>query len=63
MWFSLGGTMKSLPDNARFGGPTKSSLNVRTLVIFVGISIGLDVAIYAMTVDPNSAIATMGFPP
>jgi hypothetical protein len=55
--------MKWLLDNARFGGLTKSSLNMRTLVIFAGITIGLCVAIYAMTVDPNSTTATIGFPP
>ena len=50
-------------DDARFGGLTKSSLNVRTLAIFVGIAVGLCIAIYAITVDPNSATATIGFPP
>jgi hypothetical protein len=55
--------MKSVLDNVRFGGLTKSSLDVRTLAIFSGIAVGLCVAIYAITVDPNSATATIGFPP
>jgi hypothetical protein len=55
--------MKLLLDNARFGGLTKSSLNMRTLAIFFCIAIGLCVAIYAITVDPNSATARIGFPP
>jgi hypothetical protein len=55
--------MKSLLDNTRFGGLTKSPPNIRTVVIFIGIVIGLCIAIYAITLDPNSATATIGFPP
>jgi uncharacterized membrane protein YgaE (UPF0421/DUF939 family) len=55
--------MKSLGDNARFSSPTKPFIDTRMLVIFVGIAIGICVAIYAMTVDPNNAAAPIGFPP
>jgi hypothetical protein len=38
-------------------------LDVRSLVITSGIIIGIFIAIYAMTVDPNNTTATIGFPP
>jgi hypothetical protein len=57
------GTMKSLLDNARFGSLTKAFVNVRTLAVLVGVLIGICVAAYAMTVDPNNATAPIGFPP
>jgi hypothetical protein len=55
--------MKSLLDKTGFGGLTKSSLDIRAVAISIGVAIGLCVAIYAITVDPNSATATIGFPP
>jgi hypothetical protein len=42
---------------------TKPSFDVRSLVITFGIIIGIFIAIYAMTVDPNNTTATIGFPP
>jgi hypothetical protein len=42
---------------------TKSSFDVRTLVIAFGVIIGIFTAIYAMMADPNNATATIGFPP
>jgi hypothetical protein len=42
---------------------TKASFDVRSSVITFGIIIGIFIAIYAMTVDPNNTTATIGFPP
>jgi hypothetical protein len=44
-------------------GLTKPPFDVRSLVITFGITIGIFIAIYAMTVDPNNTTATIGFPP
>jgi hypothetical protein len=41
----------------------KPSFDVRSLVITFGIIIGLFIAIYAMSIDPNNTTATIGFPP
>jgi hypothetical protein len=39
------------------------TIDVRSLVITSGIIVGIFIAIYAMTVDPNNTTATIGFPP
>jgi hypothetical protein len=45
------------------GHLTNRSFDVRTLSISFGIIIGIFIAIYIVTVDPNDATTTIGFPP
>jgi hypothetical protein len=50
-------------DVSRFGHFTNRPFNVRTLATAVGIAIGIIIAVYALTVNPNDATTTIGFPP
>jgi hypothetical protein len=45
------------------GDPTQRSVDFRSLEVVFSIIIGIFAEIYAMTVDPNNAAATIGFPP
>jgi hypothetical protein len=42
---------------------TTPSFDVRSLLVICCIVLGVLVAICAMTVDPNNAAVTIGFPP
>jgi hypothetical protein len=53
--------MKSLPNDAFLC--TKSPFNTRTLATIIGFAIAIFVAVYVITVDPNDAVTTIGFPP
>lgn len=41
----------------------KPSYDVRTLLVMACIVIGIFIAIYAITVNPNDATTAIGFPP
>jgi hypothetical protein len=41
----------------------KPSYDVRSLLVTVCIVIGIFIAIYAITVNPNDATTAIGFPP
>jgi hypothetical protein len=41
----------------------RTSYDVRTLVVMACIVIGIFIAIYAITVNPNDATTAIGFPP
>jgi hypothetical protein len=56
--------MKSLLNAVfTFDHQTKPSFDLRALVVILGIIFGVFIAIYAMTVGPNNASVTIGFPP
>jgi hypothetical protein len=52
--------VRSLRDFSNFA---RLSFDWRQIVILLGIMVGLFITIYAMTVDPNSTTAEIGFPP
>jgi hypothetical protein len=41
----------------------RPSYDVRTVVVMACIAIGIFIAIYAITVNPNDATKAIGFPP
>jgi preprotein translocase subunit SecG len=56
--------MKSLRETVfNFDARTKSSFDTRAIAVIITLFVGMVIAIYAITVDPNSATATIGIPP
>jgi hypothetical protein len=55
--------MRAFLDHVLSNNLARVSINARTVAIIVAIGIGVFVAIYAMTVNPNDAATTIGFPP
>jgi hypothetical protein len=53
------------PSNSVSGSrvSAKPSYDVRSLLVTVCIVIGIIIAIYAITVNPNDATLAIGFPP
>jgi hypothetical protein len=53
------------PSNYASGSrvSAKPSYDVRSLLVTVCIVIGIIIAIYAITVNPNDATMAIGFPP